>query len=85
MLTPTDALGYGDGELLRDLQPALGWAVSEDDAELVTADAGHGVTVAYSVAQHASNCREHGVTGIVSVTVIDGLELVEIEEHEHMG
>ena len=53
-----------------------------DDDELVAAEPGDGVSVADDAAQPVGDLREHLVAGGVPEAVVDGLELVEVDEQQ---
>ena len=52
----------------------------EQDAELVAAEAGHGVAGADAAAEAGGHRRQEPVAGGVAEAVVDGLEVVEVDE-----
>ena len=72
---PEDPLGEVD-------RRALAGEVLGDDDELVAAEPGDGVTVADHAAQPVGDLGEHLVAGGVPEAVVDGLELVEVDEQQ---
>ena len=64
----------------------LGMAqLGEDDRELVAAEAGHGVVVAHALAQPARHLQQQLVAGGVAERVVDGLEVIDVDEHHRHG
>ena len=61
---------------------ALAGQVLGDDDELVAAEPGDGVSVADRAAQPVGDLGEHLVAGGVPEAVVDGLELVEVDEQQ---
>lgn len=57
--------------------------VFEDDGELVAANAGDGVAGAQGVGEAARDQAQQVVADIVPERVVDGLEVVEVDEHHH--
>ena len=56
----------------------------EQDAELVAAESGHGVARPHAAAESSGHRCEQPVAGRVAEAVVDGLEVVEVDE-EHRG
>ena len=56
--------------------------VFQHDDELVAAQAGHGVVLAQVQAQALGRGLQQFVAGLVAVLVVDGLEAVEVQEHD---
>ena len=57
-----------------------------DDGELVAADAGHHVAGAHAAAQPLGEDEQEFVAGGVAATVVDALEVVEVDEqHAHVS
>ena len=89
MLTPVDrswpAILTGDSDRLE--QPlgqgariALGRASLDEDRELVPAEPGDRVAGTDAAAQGIGNGDEHLVARVMAVVVVDGLEVVEVQE-----
>ena len=73
---------HGLEDLLRHVRRVLGMAqLGEDDRELVAAEARHRVVVADAVAQPLRHLQQQLVAGGVAERVVDGLEVIEIDEH----
>jgi len=53
----------------------------QQDDELVTADARHGVGVAHGEAQAVRDRRKHGVAHGMAVRIVDDLEIIEVQQH----
>ena len=56
--------------------------VLQQDRELVAAEAGRGVAGADARVEPLGDLDEHLVAGSVAEAVVDGLEVVEVEEHD---
>jgi len=55
----------------------------QEQGELVTAHARHGVVFGHATEQAGSHLLEHAVAGGVAQGVVDRFEAVEVEEHQH--
>ena len=65
-----------------DVRRVLGMPqLGEDDRELVAADAGHRVVLADAVAEALRHLQQQLVAGRVAEGVVDGLEVIEVDEH----
>ncbi len=69
---------------VRDAQGVFLGRPRHQDGELVTAQPRHGVGVAHHVGQPLGHLHQHAVAGAVAEPVIDGLELVQIQQ-QHAG
>ncbi len=72
-------LGHGEGHV-GGLVGALD--VGQQHDELVAAQPADGVDLAHAGAHPQRHFTQHDVAGLVAVGVVDGLELVEVEEHD---
>ncbi|MCY1276714.1 hypothetical protein D9M70_253820 [compost metagenome] len=72
------------GDLDRPHQRLFAVALArQQQGELVAAHARHGVVVAHATGQALGHFLEHAVAGGVAEGVVDRLEAVEVEEHQH--
>ena len=60
----------------------LGTQVGVQQNELVPPDAGHRVTAPRDPGQAPAHLGQHRVTGVVAERVVDGLEVVEVDEEQ---
>ena len=85
-----DASAFGDDGTFQVVKKAFGHrrgqvrrqAGSEDHGELVSSVPGHHVSRTYGRAQSRSHLTEELVTSLVAQGIIDGLEVVEVEDQE---
>jgi hypothetical protein len=56
--------------------------IGQEDIKLVPADAGHGISGAYSLLKAFRRFDEIGISGAVADGVIDLLEAIQIDEQE---
>ena len=57
--------------------------ILDQDGELVSAEAGKGVLIAQATAQAASELAQQVITDIVAERIVDILEVVQIDKHQH--
>jgi hypothetical protein len=76
------ALASERADALGEVHRAEGAGGGEDDGELVAADAVAAVRGALRRADRRAERLEALVAGLVAVGIVDGLELVEVHEHE---
>ena len=77
-----DGRGDGQADALGHARDLGGLGLRKEDHELVAADAADVVDGAYGCAQPAADLLEHHVADGMSVLIVDGLEIVEID-HQH--
>src|SRR6266702_3995977 len=63
--------------------PAPGVCALEQDGELVAAQPGGGVARADAAAEALGHAGQEGVPDHVAERVVDGLEVVEVDQHDH--
>ena len=71
-----DDLAGDDGGILRLVD------FLQDHGEFVASKAGHGVFLAYALLQSCRHFTQQNVAGVVAQRVVDGLEPIEIQEHD---
>ena len=77
-------VGDRAAHVVGDLPRLVERAADQQHAELVAAEARHGVGVAHRVAQQLGDFAQHAVAGEVAAGVVDDLEAVEIEVAQHV-
>src|SRR5205085_1367456 len=78
-----EAGGHGSDDAARQLRGAVrALQVLEEDGELVAAEAGQGVGLPGAGAEPLGHADEELVSGAVAEAVVDGLEVVEVQEHD---
>ena len=75
-----DLLGHMNGAVQRHIA-ADPWL--EEQGEFVAAHARHGVVLGHTTEQARGHFLEHPVAGRVAEGVVDRLEAVQVEEHQH--
>ena len=84
-------LGYGAQDFLGDELGDRGGIfggraeVFEDDDELVTAEAGHDIRLADALGDALGDLAQEFVSGAVAEGIVEGLEVVEIDEQDGAG
>ncbi|MNF77364.1 hypothetical protein D3C84_595060 [compost metagenome] len=75
-----DRLGHMDGAVQGHFagRPRL-----QQQGEFVAPHAGHGIVVMHAVEQACGHVLEHAITGGMAQRVVDRLEAIEVEEHQH--
>src|SRR5678816_493404 len=66
----------------RALQGRIETAVRQQDAELLTAQSPEDVVCAHVYLEHGDGALQHDVAGDVAVRVVDGLEVVEVDQDD---
>ena len=67
-----------------DLARLFQRAAHQQHAELIAADARHGIRVAHRVAQDLGDIAQHGVAGHMAAGVVDGLEAIQVQVAQHV-
>jgi hypothetical protein len=60
----------------------LGRAAIQQHGEFVAAQPPHRVALAHALAQDAGHRLQHGVAGQVALAVVDGLEMVQVDDQQ---
>ena len=86
MLVLPDEAVVADGaaHVVRDLPRLLERTADQQHAELVAAEARHGVAVADRIAQQLRHFAQHAVAGEMSARVVHDLEAIEVEIAQHV-
>jgi hypothetical protein len=56
--------------------------VDDDDDELVAAEPGDRIALAHASSKATSNLLQQQIAGVVPLRVVEGLEIIEVEEHQ---
>ncbi len=71
-----------DHALRPQVDPGHALVAAEDDAELVAADAGHGIAFRHQCLQALAHLDQHLVAQMMSQAFVDDLEIVQIERQQ---
>ncbi|MCY1403494.1 hypothetical protein D9M71_186780 [compost metagenome] len=75
-----DQLGYMDGTVQGHF---AGCARLQQQGELIAPHAGHGVVVMHTIEQACGHVLEHAIAGGVAERIVDRLEAIKVQEHQH--
>jgi hypothetical protein len=69
-------------QLVRQALGPFGRAAIQQHGEFVAAQAPHRIALAHPVLQDAGHRLQHGVAGQVALGVVDGLEMVQVDDQQ---